>query len=103
VVLTQKAEVVAVPQTAVVHASYGDSVFIGEQKQGPDGKPRKVAQQAFVKLGQTRGDFVAVVEGLKPDQEVVTAGAFKLRNGIPLKVKNEGGPVPSLNPTPENR
>lgn len=103
VVLPEKADVVAVPQTAVVHASYGDSVFIGEQKPGPDGKPRKVAQQAFVKLGQTRGDFVAVVDGLKAEQEVVTAGAFKLRNGIPLKVKNDGGPTPSLNPTPENR
>ena len=31
VVLPEKAEVVAVPQTAVVHASYGDSVFTGEQ------------------------------------------------------------------------
>lgn len=103
VVLPQKAQVIAVPQTAVVHASYGDSVFVGEQKPGPDGKPRKVAQQHFVKLGVTRGDFVSIVDGLKADQEVVTAGAFKLRNGIPLKVKNEGGPQPSLNPQPENR
>ncbi len=103
VVLPQKAQVVAVPRTAIVHASYGDSVFVGEEKPGPDGKPRKVAQQHFVKLGVSRGDFVAVVQGLEPEQEVVTAGAFKLRNGIPLKVKNEGGPVPSLNPTPENR
>lgn len=103
VVLPQKAEVVAVPQTAIVHASYGDSVFVGEQKAGPDGKPRKVAQQHFVKVGATRGDFVAVIDGLKAEQEVVTAGAFKLRNGIPLKVKNEGGPQPSLDPKPENR
>jgi membrane fusion protein, multidrug efflux system len=103
VVLPQKAEVVAVPQTAIVHASYGDSVFVGEQKPGPDGKPRKVAQQHFVKVGATRGDFVAVIDGLKADQEVVTAGAFKLRNGIPLKVKNDGCPQPSLDPKPENR
>lgn len=103
VVLPQKAEVVAVPQTAIVHASYGDSVFVGEQKEGPDGKPRKVAQQHFVKVGATRGDFVAVLDGLKAEQEVVTAGAFKLRNGIPLTIKNEGGPVPSLDPKPENR
>jgi membrane fusion protein (multidrug efflux system) len=103
VVLPQQAEVVAVPQTAVVHASYGDSVFVGEQKAGPDGKPRKVAQQHFVKLGGTRGDFVAVLEGLQPEQEVVTAGAFKLRNGMPLKVNNQGGPVPQLDPHPENR
>ena len=103
VVLPQKAEVVAVPQTAIVHASYGDSVFVGEQKDGPDGKPRKVAQQHFVKVGATRGDFVSVLDGIKAEQEVVTAGAFKLRNGIPLTIKNEGGPVPSLDPKPENR
>jgi hypothetical protein len=33
----------------------------------------------------------------------VTAGAFKLRNGIPLAINNEGGPQPSLDPHPENR
>ncbi len=103
VVLPEKSDVVAVPQTAVVHASYGDSVFATEEKPGPDGKPRKVAQQRFVKLGPARGDFVAVVDGLSADQEVVTAGAFKLRNGIPLKINNEGGPQPSLDPHPENR
>jgi membrane fusion protein (multidrug efflux system) len=103
IVLPQKAEVVAVPQTAIVHASYGDSVFVGEEKPGPDGKLRKVAQQQFVKVGATRGDFVSVIDGLAADKEVVTAGAFKLRNGIPLKIKNEGGPQPSLDPRPENR
>ena len=103
VVLPEQSEVVAVPQTAIVHASYGDSVFVGEDKPAPDGKPRKVAQQQFVKLGRARGDFVAVVDGLKADQEVVTAGAFKLRNGIPLKVNNQGTPQPSLEPHPENR
>ena len=103
VVLPEKNEVVAVPQTAIVHASYGDSVFVGADKPGPDGKPRKVAQQQFVKVGVTRGDFVSVVDGLKADQEVVTAGAFKLRNGIPLKVNNQGAPVPLLEPHPENR
>jgi membrane fusion protein, multidrug efflux system len=103
VVLPEKNEVIAVPQTAIVHASYGDSVFVGEDKPGPDGKPRKVAQQHFVKLGATRGDFVSVVDGLAAEQEVVTAGAFKLRNGIPLKVNNQGAPEPSLDPHPLNR
>jgi len=103
VVLPENSEVVAVPQTAIVHASYGDSVFVTEQKPGPDGTSRKVAQQAFVKVGTTRGDFVSVVDGLKADQEVVTAGAFKLRNGIPLTVNNQGGPQPALEPHPENR
>ena len=103
VVLPEKADVVAVPQTAIVHASYGDSVFVTEQKPGPDGKQRKVAQQQFVKVGPARGDFISVVDGLKADSEVVTAGAFKLRNGIPITVNNQGGPQPSLDPHPENR
>lgn len=103
VVLPEQADVVAVPQTAIVHASYGDSVFVTQEKPGPDGKPRKVAQQQFVKVGLPRGDYIAVVDGLKADTEVVTAGGFKLRNGIPLKVNNEGGPKPSLDPHPENR
>ena len=103
VVLPEKTEVVTVPQTAIVHASYGDSVFVGQDKPGPDGKPRKVAQQHFVKLGVARGDFVSVLDGLQAEQDVVTAGAFKLRNGIPLKVNNTGAVQPSLAPTPENR
>lgn len=103
VVLPEKADVIAVPQTAIVHASYGDSVFVTEQKPGPDGKQRKVAQQQFVKVGTARGDFISVVDGLKAESEVVTAGAFKLRNGIPLTINNQGGPQPSLDPHPENR
>jgi membrane fusion protein (multidrug efflux system) len=103
VVLPEKSEVIAVPQTAIVHASYGDSVFTSDQKPGPDGKPRPVAQQRFVKVGASKGDFVAIVDGLAPGQEVVVAGAFKLRNGIPLKLNNQGSPQPSLDPHPENR
>jgi membrane fusion protein (multidrug efflux system) len=54
-------------------------------------------------LGAARGDFVSVLDGLQAEQEVVTAGAFKLRNGIPLKVNNTGAVEPSLAPHPENR
>ena len=74
----------AVPVTAVVHAAYGDSVFIAEPKKdaagqaanGPDGKPALAARQHFVRLGEMRGDFVAIEEGIMDGQEIVTAGAF---------------------------
>jgi membrane fusion protein (multidrug efflux system) len=93
-----------VPLTAIVHASYGDSVFFTEMKPvGEAKKMTKVAHQAFVKLGETRGDFVAVLDGLKPGQEIVTAGAFKLKNGIPLAVSDKVLIDPKLAPTPENR
>ena len=48
---------------------------------GPDGKTYRGVRQQFVKLGGARGDQVAVVSGLKPGEEVVTSGVFKLRNG----------------------
>ena len=111
VVLPQESQVVAVPQTAVVRATYGDSVFIIEDRpantpgmaQTPDGRPVKVARQQFVKLGQARGDFVAVLDGVKAGQTVVSEGAFKLRNNAPVVVDNSVRPKPSLDPKPENR
>jgi len=103
VVLSNDHKVIAVPLTAVVHASYGDSVFVNVQKPGPDGKDRPTAEQKFVKTGETRGDFVAVTDGLKVGEEVVSAGAFKLRNGLPLKVDNDTVKLdPKLAPTPVN-
>src|SRR6185295_17574781 len=103
--------VVVIPAASVVRASYGDSVFIVEEKKdasgnvakGPDGKPAKVARQQFVRLGESRGDFVAVADGVKPGQEVVSAGAFKLRNGAGVVVNNDIKVEPQLAPRPENR
>lgn len=111
VVLPKRQQVVAAPATAVVHASYGDSVFVVEDKKdesgaivkGPDGQPAKVARQQFVRLGVSRGDFVALLDGVKAGQELVTAGAFKLRNGMGIAIHNEVQSSFSLTPNPGNR
>lgn len=111
VVLPDHAEVVAVPVTAVIRAPYGDSVFVVEPKQAPAegagpeaGQPGAlVARQQFVRLGRTRGDFVAVEAGVEAGQKVVSAGAFKLRNQAPITIKNEVGVEAQLDPHPENR
>ena len=107
VLLPERAPVVTVPANAVVHASYGDSVFIIEDKKdappGPDGKPPKIARQQFVRVGESRGDFVAILDGVTKGQEVVTAGSFKLRNGAGVVVNNTIGKTPELAPKPENR
>jgi membrane fusion protein (multidrug efflux system) len=103
VIRPESMEVVAVPQTAVVHASYGDSVFIVRDKTLPSGKPGKVAEQKFVRLDGTRGDFIAVLQGVEAGEEVVSGGAFKLRNGSPITVNNDVKPTPELNPHPPNR
>lgn len=99
-----------IPQTALVHASYGDSVFIIEDKKpdspGPataqNGATVKSARQQFVRTGEARGDFLSILDGVQPGQEVVTAGAFKLKNGSLVVVDNKVKPSASLTPHPEN-
>jgi membrane fusion protein (multidrug efflux system) len=111
VVLPKHDAQVVVPATAIVHASYGDSVFVVEDKKdesgkvvlGPDGKAAKVARQQFVRSGDARGDYVAILDGIKAGQDVVSAGAFKLRNGSPIAVHNEVTVGAQLDPHPENR
>lgn len=51
-------------------------------------------------MGETRGDFVAVVQGLKPGETVVSSGVFKLRNGMPVAINNQLAPKSELNPQP---
>jgi len=89
-------DVVIVPATAVLYASFGNSVFVVEK--GPDGAA--VAKQHFVELGESRGDFVEIVKGVDAGAEVVTSGAFKLRNGSSVNVNNSNAPTASENPTP---
>ena len=47
-----------------------------------------------------RGDFVAITNGLKPKETIVSTGVFKLRNGMPVTINNDLAPKPQVNPTP---
>lgn len=94
--------VVVVPASAISYAPFGDSVFIVEDMKGPDGKSYKGVRQQFVKLAGSRGDQVGVATGLKPGEEVVTSGAFKLRPGAAVIVNNKVQPSNSATPAPEN-
>src|SRR5579859_652854 len=71
-VLLPEEDVVSIPASSINYAPYGDSVFIVKDEQGA-----KTAQQQIVKLGESRGDQVAVVSGVKPGDEVVSSGVFK--------------------------
>jgi|LakMenEpi03Aug12_release.lakeMendotaPanAssembly.Ray.scaffolds.fasta_scaffold181563_2 membrane fusion protein (multidrug efflux system) len=98
--LGEAEEVVCLPATAVIAAPYGDSVFVLENETAEDGSARRVAKQRFIRTGRARGDFVSVVQGLEPGETVVSAGAFKLRNGSPVEVNNDIAPKPQLAPSP---
>jgi membrane fusion protein (multidrug efflux system) len=105
VVRPESEQVVAAPLTAIVHASYGDSVFVVENKAPSTGsdKPTRVAHQKFVRTAGVRGDFVSIVQGLGVGEEIVTAGAFKLHNGASVTVNNDVKVDPELDPHPQNR
>jgi len=96
-----KQTVVMLPTSAIAYAPFGDSVFIIEDVKSPDGKKTyKGVRQQFVKLGGSRGDQVAVVTGVKPGEEIVTSGVFKLRPGAAVVVNNSVQPANSSNPQP---
>jgi membrane fusion protein (multidrug efflux system) len=99
VVLGEGSPIVALPASAINYAPYGDSVFIVGQMKSPDGKPYNGVRQQFVKVGGSRGDQVAVLSGVKPGEEVVTSGVFKLRSGAAVVVNNKV--QPSNNPAPK--
>lgn len=95
-------ELVTLPQTALTYNPYGTTVYTVQHQAGAQGKPLLTAQQVFVTTGGTRGDQVAVLTGVAPGTEVVTAGQLKLRNGAPIVVNNTVTPPNDPNPTPPN-
>jgi membrane fusion protein (multidrug efflux system) len=118
---------VTLPQTAITYNPYGDTVYvltphafawagvsegfvdrmIGKMipnlpgKQAPGATYQ--ASQVFVTLGDTRGDQVAVLSGVKPGDLVVTAGQMKLHNGALVMVNNSIEPANNPAPTPPNQ
>jgi membrane fusion protein (multidrug efflux system) len=96
--------VLIIPETAILHAPYGDSVFAVEnQKDEKTGKEHLAAKQVFVRLGERRGDYTVVESGLEEGQTIVSSGAFKLSNNMPVVVNNDLAPQLSENPNPENQ
>lgn len=102
-VLPESKPFLVIPATAVLHAPYGDSVFVvTETRNEKSGAAGKQVTMTTVRLGDTRGDFVAVTSGLEAGQTVVTSGVFKLRNGVPVVLDNSLAPDAKSAPRPAN-
>ena len=100
VIMTEKQNVVAIPATAIHYAPYGDSIFVVSELKDPQGKEYKGVKEQFIKTGQSRGDMIAIVSGLKPGEEVVTSGVFRLKSGARVSVNNQIKPGTDLAPNP---
>jgi len=87
------------PQSAVTYNPYGATVFLvvpmGEGKSG------QTVKQTFVTLGDTRGDQVQALAGVKEGDVVVIAGQLKIKNGTPVEIDNSVRPSNDANPSPQ--
>ncbi len=108
---------VTVPRTAVTYGLYGDSVWVvkeGAPEPAPPtpvaasepvasasaadatttgavpAQPKLTVERRFVRVGPTEGDRVAILEGVKEGEQVVTSGQLKLQPGATIKVDNSG-------------
>jgi membrane fusion protein (multidrug efflux system) len=114
----EKKHYLTLPQTAITYNPYGSTVFVvmtadeaaaaaraaasGASAPAPAASGSGlVVQQAFVTTGETRGDQVAILKGLKEGQQVVTSGQVKLKNGTSIVIDNSVLPANSPNPTPQ--
>lgn len=92
---------VIIPQSAVAFNPYGETVYVVEEAGEGDHKdPQLKVRQTFIVTGMTRGDWVAVLDGLKVGDQVVTAGHHKLRNGSVVVINNQVQAVTEIAPQP---
>ena len=95
--------VVTVPRTAVSYSLHGDSVYVVEAAKpaAGDAPAGQVLAQRFVVVGETRGARVAIAEGVRDGETVVTQGQIKLRPGMPVTIDDKAGlTVPAERPKP---
>ncbi len=88
------------PQTALVYHPYGTVVFVTEHpvQQGQTA----VVHQVFVVPGPVAGDRVAIVQGLRPGETVVSSGGQLLKNGDVVSVDNRHSPSMDAHPSTPN-
>ena len=104
VLVGEPAPVLTIPVTAVTYSLYGDAVYVVTPKKvesgaaappaspsadaGKAAEPALEAERRFVKVGELREGRVAVAEGLKEGDQVVSVGQLKLRPGSSIRVDN---------------
>jgi membrane fusion protein, multidrug efflux system len=94
-------DVIPLPASAINYAPYGDSVYVVTEMTDQKGNKYRGVKQQVVKIEGTRGDQVAIVSGINPGDEIVSAGVFRLRNAAPVLVNNSIQPGNNPNPKPD--
>lgn len=97
-------DVVMVPRSAINFKPYGNSVFVitEAEEKNEQGEPVLTAKLRFVQTGESRGDYIAITEGLTVGEKVAISGLLKLRSGGTVIIDNSDAPKAQIAPTPEN-
>lgn len=91
------------PNAAIAYNPYGALVYLVDRQGSDDkGQPKLVARESFVTVGESRGDQVTILQGLKEGDQVVTSGQIKLRNGTKLVINDTIRPSEDPAPAPED-
>jgi membrane fusion protein, multidrug efflux system len=83
-----KQNLITIPQTSITYNPYGDYVYVVIQGKDAKGSPQLVVKQSFIDAGDKRGDQVAILDGVKKGDTVVTSGQNKLKNNTPVEINN---------------
>jgi membrane fusion protein (multidrug efflux system) len=94
---------ITLPQTAILFNPYGNMVYLLAREKDAEGKESLVAKQTVITTGETRGDQIQVLSGIKEGDEVVSGGQLKLQNGTHVVIDNSILPANDPNPTPVER
>jgi membrane fusion protein, multidrug efflux system len=87
--LAERPQAIFVPEQSIVPQADRHTLF--KVVDNGEGKPKTV-KLVTVKLGERRGGEVEILEGLTPQDSVVTAGVLKIRDGMPVQLMPPGGP-----------
>jgi membrane fusion protein (multidrug efflux system) len=100
----QPQHLMTLPQTSITYNPFGNTVYVvKENGKNEKGEPKLTVTQTFVTTGDTTGDLIAVLSGVKEGDEVVTAGQLKLHNGSVVIINNSIQPTTDANPKPEDK
>jgi membrane fusion protein (multidrug efflux system) len=89
-------KLVTAPRTAVAFSLYGDAVFVvapDDASKGYDG-PLHI-ERRFVRIGETRADRVALLDGVKAGEKMVTQGQIKLQPNAPVRIEADTAMKPA--------
>jgi membrane fusion protein, multidrug efflux system len=89
-----------VPVSSVLRAPYGDYIYVIAGKADKDGLYPIRSQN--VRLGEERGELVAVNKGLNVGDQVVASGGFKLSPVSKVKINNDIPPATNTEPNAQN-